>query len=179
MPTAVLDPRSGTARGLRALVLSVVAVLVAGTAHTFADGCLDAPGLVLALGACWPAAVALLGRRRRLPALLAFVVGAQVVTHVVVGLTCGGVEATSLRVLAVHALGVVVTTALLARTDTALWAVDALRRAVARVLMPVTVDVPVVPRARTSRPTHRLHARWLVSPRVLRGPPSGLLPSTP
>jgi hypothetical protein len=160
-------------------VLSLVAVLVAGIAHTLADGCLDPDGLLLALGACWPGAVAVLGRERRLPALLTWVVGAQVVTHVVVGLTCGGtVEATSGRSLAVHVAAVVVTTAVLARADATLWAVDALWRAVARLLVPSSTDLPVVPRPRAVRTTRRLQGRWLVSPRVLRGPPSGLLPST-
>jgi hypothetical protein len=161
-------------------VLSLVAVLVAGVAHTLADGCLDAVGLALALGACWPGAVALLGRRRSVPALLAWVVAAQLVTHVVVSLTCGGsVETTSSRVLVGHALAVLVTSVLLAREDAVLWAVDALRRAVVRLLLPRAVDVPVTARPRTVRRARRLLSRWLVSPRVLRGPPSGLLPSTP
>jgi len=160
-------------------VLSLVAVLVAGTAHTVADGCLDAHGLVLALGACWPGDVAVLGRRRRLPALLAWVVGAQVLTHVVVGLTCSGrVEATSARVVAVHAVAALVTTAVLARADAVLWAVDSLRRALTRLLVPASVDLPVVPRTRVIRTTRPLQGRWSVSPRVLRGPPSGLVPST-
>jgi hypothetical protein len=179
VPAAALDPRRGTARGARALVLSIVAVLVAGAAHTLADGCLDVAGLVLALGACWPGAVALLGRRRSLPALLAWALGAQVVTHVLVSLTCGGtVEGLTPRALAGHALAVLVTSALLARQDALLWAADALRRAFLRLLLPLLVVVPVRARPRALRSVRRLRPRWLVSPRVLRGPPSGLVPST-
>jgi hypothetical protein len=166
-------------RGLRALVLAAVAVLVAGTAHTLADGCVDAPGLALALGICWPGAVAVLGRRRRVPALVAWTAGAQVVTHVVVGVTCGGhVHGVPARALSAHLLAVVVTAAVLARADAGLWAVHAVRRAVAQLLVPVALEVPVVPRPRAALRTPRPQQRWRVSPRVLRGPPSGLLPST-
>jgi len=173
----VIDPRSGAVRGFRALVLTVVAVGVAGAAHTFVDGCADLGGLALALGVCWPLAVSVLGSRRRLPALLAWTVGAQVVTHAVVELTCGGAgHATPLRVLAAHAGAVLVTTVLLARADAGLWVAHALRRAVGRLLLPLLVPVPALPRLRTPSFVVLLpRTRRLVSPRVLRGPPSALL----
>jgi hypothetical protein len=181
VPASVLDPRKGAARGLRALVLAVVAVGLAGAAHTFVDGCADLGGLGVALGICWPGAVVVLGRRRRLPALIAWTAGAQVVTHVVVELTCGGAgHATPLRVLAAHATAVLVTAALLQRADSGLWVAHALRRAVGRLLLPRLVPTPVRPRLR-AMPVAPLvsRTRWLVSPRVLRGPPSSApLPTT-
>ena len=173
----VIDPRSGAARGLRALVLAVVAVGVAGAAHTFVDGCVDPGGLALALGVCWPLAVSVLGSRRRLPALLVWTAGAQVVTHAVVELTCGGAgHPTPLSVLVAHGAAVLVTTLLLARADAGLWVAHALRRAVGRLLLPVLVPVPVQPRLRTPSFVVLLpRTRRLESPRVLRGPPSAPL----
>lgn len=174
MPATLLDPRSGAVRGLRALVLSVVAVGVAGAAHTLVSGCLDLAGLALALGACWPMAVVVLGSRRRLPGLLAWAALAQVVTHVVVEQTCGGTgHATPLRVLGAHAAAVVVTTALLSRGDAGLWAAHALRRAVLRLLLPHLVPAPVLPREQRPYAAPLVpRTRRLVSPRALRGPPS-------
>jgi hypothetical protein len=106
---------------------------------------------------------------------------AQLLTHGVLAATCGGpAHPTPLRVLLGHAVAVLVTTALLARADTALWAVDAVRRALGRILLPLLVTVP--PTRRVVRPrTHvrRLRALRVVSPRLVRGPPSGLLPLTP
>jgi hypothetical protein len=177
--TTWLDPRGAAARGLRALVLTSVAVAVAGSVHTYLDGCLDLSGLLLSLGLCWPGAVLVMGRRRRLPLLLGWVVGAQVVTHVVLTLTCGAAQTTPGRVVLGHALAVLVTTAVVARVDAALWAADSVRRALARLLLPLATAAPVVPRVaelpsvpRPLRPGRR------VSPRVLRGPPSGLVPLT-
>ena len=177
MPASVLDPRSGAVRGLRAMVLALVAVGLAGAAHTFVDGCADLGGLCAALGICWPGAVVVLGRRRRLPALIAWTTAAQVVTHVVVELTCGGAgHPTPLRVVAAHTTAVLVTATLLQRADAGLWLAHALRRAVGRLRLPRLVPTPVRPRLR-AMPAAPLvpRTRWLVSPRVLRGPPSSAL----
>jgi hypothetical protein len=172
----VIDPRRGAVRGTRAAVLSVTAVAVAGAAHTFADGCLDLLGLVLALGLCWPAAVAVLGARRRLPALLAWAVAAQVLTHVVVQLTCGGSPAVPALAVVLHGAAVAVTTALLHRADAGLWAAHAVLRALARLLPPTRVagaarTTPALP---LPSPVLLPQQRWLVLPGGLRGPPSSV-----
>ena len=173
VPATALDPRAGVTRGLRALVLAAVAVGVAGVAHTFVAGCVDLPGLAVSLGICWPLAVALLGRRQRTTTLLAWTACAQVVTHQVVELTCGGTgHAAPARALLVHGAAVLLTAALLARGDEGLWVAHALRRLVGR---PAPVaPVVVVPALRPSRPTHVTLPRsvLLITPRVLRGPPS-------
>lgn len=179
MPAVVIDPRSGAARGARALVLAVVAVGLAGAAHTAATGCLDATGLALALGLAWPGAV-VVARRRQHPAyLIAWVAAAQLATHVVMDVTCGGVHGTSAGVLVGHGAAGLLTTAVLARADDRLWVAHAVRRAVSRLALPRPLPVPVLvrPRVRPLRvPLPR--SPHLVSSPVLRGPPSGpvLLP---
>jgi hypothetical protein len=172
----VIDPRRGAVRGTRAAVLAVTAVGVAGAAHTFADGCLDLLGLLHALGVCWPAAVAVLGARRRLPALLGWAVAAQVVTHVVVQLTCGGSPAVPARALVPHAVALAVTTALLHRADAGLWAAHTLLRALARLLPPALgAGVrPAAPRLPLPSPAPLPQQRWRVVPSGLRGPPSSV-----
>jgi hypothetical protein len=177
---AVIDPRGGAARGLRALLLALTAVAVAGAAHTAAAGCVDLLGLALALGTCWPAAVALLGRRRRLPVLLAWTTGAQAVTHVLLATTCGaGWHVVPAPALAAHAAAVVVTTALLHRADAALWVAHVLRRAATRWLRRPTA--PVLPSLPRHAPIDLLQACrqiWQAPPRPGRGPPSVLLPTS-
>ena len=176
MTITALDPRGATARGSRALVLSLTAVAVAGTAHTLVDGCLDADGLLLSAGICWPGAVALLGRRRRMPALLAWTAAAQVVTHVVLALTCGGAHVAPGTVLVAHAAAVVLTTAILSRSDATLWTSHEVRRALRLLLLPQLVAVPSPRRPQpVVQDAHSVHARERDSPRVLRGPPAGLL----
>ena len=170
----MVDPRAGLVRGLRALVLAAVAVGLAGVAHTWVDGCVDGTGLVLALGACWPGAVAVLGRRQRLSALLAWTVLAQVATHVVVELTCGGAgHATPGRVLLTHGAAVLVTTGLLAHGDDGLWVAHALRRALALVRVPSTpaLVVPALRQAPAPAPVVP-RTTWVASTWVVRGPPS-------
>jgi hypothetical protein len=176
----MIDPRRGAVRGARAAVLSVTAVAVAGAAHTLVDGCLDLDGLLLALGLCWPAAVAVLGARRRLPALVAWAVAAQVLTHVVVELTCGGSPAVPARALLLHAAAVVVTTALLHRADAGLWTAHALLRALARFLPRALVVVPLPPTPLAPLPDAVLlpFVPWRALPRARRGPPVGRLLTT-
>jgi hypothetical protein len=175
VPAHALDPRAGAARGVRALVLAAVAVGIAGVAHTFVDGCVDPAGLALSLGVCWPLAVALTGRRRGTAGLLLWTAAAQVVTHQVVELTCGGsAHPAPTSVLLAHGAAVLVTATLLARGDEGLWVAHALRRLVGLPL-PV-VPALVVPGLRQPRRTDdtRPPAPVVVTPRVLRGPPSAL-----
>ena len=177
---SVLDPRRGLARGMRALLLALVTVGVAGAAHTYVDGCLDLTGLALSLGLCWPLAVGVLGRRRSTLALLAWTGAAQVVTHAVVELTCGGTwHAAPFQVLVAHGGAVVLTTLLLARADAGLWAAHALVRAFSRLLLPLLLPAPVVRRPLPAPSAPLLpRARWLVSVRALRGPPTSPLPTS-
>jgi hypothetical protein len=124
--------------------------------------------------------VVVLGRRQQLLALLAWTAAAQVVTHAVVELTCGGAgHPTPLRVLAVHAAAVVVTAVVLQRADAGLWVASALRRALGRLLLPLVVRTPVRLRPRRAHVAPLLpRTRWLVSPQLLRGPPSSAAPLT-
>jgi hypothetical protein len=174
---ARLDPQHGLVRGVRAAVLAVAAVGVGALAHRSADRCLDVPGLLLALGTCWSGAVAVLGARRRLPALLAWLVAAQLVTHLMLKLTCSspGALVPGPRALAAHLLAVVVLALVLHDADRDLWVAHGLAGALLRLLAPrLAVVVPpgapaVVPAAsRVPHPRATLHA----SPVVRRGPPS-------
>lgn len=172
-----LDPRHGLVRGVRAAVLAVPAVGVAALAHRSVDTCLDVPGTVLALGACWSGAVALLGARRRVPALVAWLVAAQVVTHLMLQATCStpGALVPGPRGLAAHLLAVVALALVLHRADADLWVAHAVLRAVLRVLSPrlpalVPAPRPLLVAAATTpwRPRSVVRA----SPVVRRGPPS-------
>lgn len=183
MTTALrLDPRAGLVRGVRAAVLTVPAVGVSALAHGMADGCGNLTGTLLAMGACWPGAVALLGARRRLPAVLAWVVLAQVLTHVLLEATCGPTVATGMAVLsgamvAAHLAAALLTAAVLQRADAGLWAADALLRAGARFvrsLALLTTDpvLPVVAPARCADAGVLLpRSRWEAAPLLRRGPP--------
>jgi hypothetical protein len=171
-----LDPQRGLVRGVRAAVLTAPAVGIAALAHSQVDTCLDGLALALSAGLCWPAAVALLGRRRRLPALVAWLVGAQVVTHVLLAQACHEPQQWSTSGTAAHGVAVLLTAALLHRADTDLWIARAVVRSAARLL-------DLTPRAtwrltspRRLRPVVQaavvLLAPHRSSPRVLRGPPS-------
>src|SRR4051812_43703548 len=87
---AGLDPRNGVVRGVRAAVLTVPAVGVTALGHSAAGGCTGPAAVVLAMGLCWPLAVAVLGARRRVLDLLVCVLAMQVATHAVLGWLCTG-----------------------------------------------------------------------------------------
>ena len=153
------EPGQGVARGARAAVLAGTAVAVAEVAHAGTDGCSSLVGLLLALGMCWPAAVAVLARRRRVPGLLGWLLATQVGLHVLLESRCeevlSGREALlahlavppSARVLVAHGVAVAVCAVLLGRADAGVWAVTALRRA-GRVVAPLTPVLVVVTRVR-------------------------------
>ncbi|MCW2600940.1 MAG: hypothetical protein JWM02_2769 [Frankiales bacterium] len=185
-----LDPRQGLVRGVRAAVLTVPAVGGAALAHSLADGCGSLLAMTAAAGLCWPAAVALLRGRRRLPALIAWLVGAQVVTHLLLEWMCPDVTSgrmglldhllmgLSPAMLSVHVGAVLVTAVLLDRADAGLWAADALLRAGIRALRVLAGRTrPVLPEpvwrgtSFVSRPV-RLHGLWEAAPLVRRGPPA-------
>jgi hypothetical protein len=84
-----LDPQQGLVHGVRAGVLTVLAVGLATLAHASVDGCVSMVAFVLAAGLCWPAAVSLLKAQRRLPALVGWLVLAQGVTHLLLAQMCG------------------------------------------------------------------------------------------
>ncbi len=170
-----LDPRRGLVRGVRAAVLTVPAVTTAALAHRSVDTCLELPGVLLALGACWSGAVAVLGARRRMPALLLWLLAAQVATHLLLQATCAHPGATlpSTRGLAAHLLAVVAVAALLHRADSDLWVAHALLRALRRLLLPV-VQPPSIPIRHVAAPPAEQHPLPGVpaSALVRRGPPS-------
>lgn len=156
MPTR---PDHGAVRGVRAAVLTAPAVGAGVLGHVLADGCADLLGTLLAVGVVWPAAVAVLGRRRSPAAFLAWVVGAQAVTHLLLELTCSSVRTgqmslvqhlvatSSGEMVTAHAVAAVLTAVALGRADAGLWAAHALRRAVRRLRVPTPIlVVPVLPR---------------------------------
>lgn len=161
-------------RGARAGVLAAASVGISGIAHGVAH-CTDAVGLALAIGVCWPGAVAVLGSRRRMPFLLAWLVVAQAVTHVLLTETCGGGSLMpDRRTLLAHAIAVIATAALLAHADAGVWTADAVRRLVALFVEPPLV-VPALARVRTpeTRTAHRTFRD--TPPPARRGPPLSAL----
>lgn len=176
-----LDPSTGVLRGLRAGVLTIPTVGTAVLGHAAVDGCGSVFAVLVAAAVCWPAAVALLGRCRRLPALVAWVVGAQLMSHVVLAALCGeGAVAQHVlsemtpAMLGAHAAAALVTGAFLARADAGLWAAGALLRAVGRLLRrgyapPPVVVPPCLPSA-PLRDCPRLPWVLLTQP-TRRGPP--------
>jgi hypothetical protein len=184
-----VDPGSGLVRGVRAAVLTVPTVGAAATAHSFVDGCDSVFALVVAAGGCWPAAVALLGARRRMPALLVWVLMAQAITHLLLEAMCSDVTSGHVgwvqhlttgvtpAMLVSHGFAVVVTSLLLGRADAGLWAADALIRAGARALRLgdalATPQLPA-PVRRIRRPALVLEpalSSWVVAHPSRRGPP--------
>ncbi len=147
-------PAQGSMRAVRGAVLAMTALAVAEAAHAGTDGCSSPVGLVLAFGLCWPAAVAVLGRRRRLPGLMVWLVASQVGLHVLLESRCeevvSGRQALLVHlsvppsggVLIAHGAAVAVSAVLLGRADAGLWAVDALRRAVPPLVPLAVVVVP-------------------------------------
>lgn len=144
-----LDPRGGLVRGVRAAVLTTPTVGAAVLAHATVDGCGSLLTIGVAAGLCWPAAVAVLGARRRLPALVLWLLAAQGLTHLLLESMCpdvvsgraglGAHLAASLTVpmLLAHAGAVLATAVLLGRADAGLWTAYAVVRAGARALRTV------------------------------------------
>ena len=166
-------------RGVRAAVLAVPTVGTAAVGHAVVDGCDSAFALLVVAGLCWPAAVALLGKRRGTSALLAWVVGAQVGAHLVLAALCGdgvghvlvGVSAST---VVAHLLAAAVTAGFLGRADAGLWAADAVVRLAGRALrLPRLVAPDVLPSRARRTPLLVPPVRgWVV--RALparRGPP--------
>jgi hypothetical protein len=184
-----LDPRQGLVRGMRAAVLTVPAVGVAALAHAMADGCGSIMAMLIAAGLCWPAAVALLGNRRKLPVLMLWLLAAQVVTHVLLEQMCS--DGTSGQVgpvqhltgglttsmVVAHVGAVLLTAAFLGRADAGLWTADALLRAGARALCATSaLRVPALPQQRPASPPVATsvvcpRALWETAVPVRRGPP--------
>jgi hypothetical protein len=185
-----LDPAKGLVRGVRAAVLTAPTVGGAVLAHAFVDGCGSFMAVFTAAGVCWPAAVAVLGARRRLPVLLLWVVMAQAVTHLLLERMCPEVMSgqTSLAdhllmgvtgpMVAAHVGAVLVTGLLLGRADAGLWGADALVRAGARALratrdLPLpALPEPVATSTTTVEDIPRPRGVWKAAPPVRRGPPA-------
>ncbi|MGZ6826538.1 MAG: hypothetical protein ACXVGH_07070 [Mycobacteriales bacterium] len=179
----------GPLRGVRAGVLAVAAVALAEGAHAVTDGCISFTGLLVALGVCWPAAVAVLGRQRGVLHLLGWLLGMQVVLHVLLESLCGEVVsgrepllahlsvAPSGRMLAAHALAVVLAAVLLGRADAKVWVVAALRRAGVLVVPLRVVHPPATLRTRRAvRDEVVVRSRWDGPRPSRRGPPALLAP---
>ncbi|MCW2674238.1 MAG: hypothetical protein JWP14_2827 [Frankiales bacterium] len=183
-----VDPRAGLVRGVRAAILTVPTVGGAAIAHSLVDGCDSVFALLLAVGVCWPAAVAVLGSRRRLPAFTGWVVLAQVATHLLLEAMCTDVTAgrtgwaqhlltgVTPAMLLTHGTAVLLTSVLLGRADACLWAADALVRAGAkalrllRVLVPPSLPAPV----RRTAPLLAVEfprSSWVAAQPARRGPP--------
>lgn len=183
-----IDPSRGLIRGARAAVLTVPAVGAAAATHSLVDGCASWVAVGLAAGLCWPSAVAVVGARRRLGTLLMWVAAAQVVTHLLLELTCPEVVsgqvslARHLRgsltpeIVAAHVTCALVTAVLLRRADAALWAAHKLLRAAWRLARAFMVPRPspvVRDRAEVPAPGVELVTDLWRAPRpVRRGPPA-------
>jgi hypothetical protein len=190
-PGLRLDPARGLVRGVRAGVLTVPAVGSAALAHSSAGGCASVVGIVVAAGVCWPMAVALLGRRASLFALVGWLVLAQGFTHLLLEWLCpdvvsghlGLVEhlttSTTPTMLTMHVVAVVLTAAVLGRADTALWTAKTLRRlaswavnlirALPSRTLPVLVGPPACPPVAVP---WTLRDLWKAPHPVRRGPPA-------
>jgi hypothetical protein len=183
-----IDPSAGLVRGVRAAVLTVPTVGGAAVAHSFVDGCDSVLALLMAAGVCWSAAVALLGARRRLPALLTWGVVAQIATHFLLEAMCTDVTSgqvgwaqhltagASPTMLLSHGCAVVLTSLLLGHADAGLWTADAILRAGACAfrLWRSVVLPPLPAPARRTRPVLVIDAprsSWAVAQPSRRGPP--------
>ena len=183
-----LDPTRALVRGVRAGVLTVPAVGMAASAHASAGSCTSLVGLGLAAGVSWPAAVALLGRRRSVLSLLAWLTLVQAVTHVILEQLCPDVMSGQMglldhllmgltpTMLLMHGGSVLLTALVLARADAGLWTARALIRAGARMIR--TIRLPkapavVVPRTRLLPVEPKpLIDLWKAPHPVRRGPPA-------
>ena len=153
---AALDPRQGCVRGVRAAVLTAPAVAAAGLAHSLTDGCGSLLVLLLAAGLLWPAAVAVLGARRRLPVLLCWLLGAQLLTHLLLVSACSDVTSgqegawqhlqagLTPATVAAHLCALAATATLLSRADAGLWTARALIRGASR-MWRLAVMLPAPP----------------------------------
>ena len=181
-----LDPRRGGLRAVRALALAAVAVGPASAAHAGLQGCVSLLGVVVAGTLCWSAGVALLGARRGPRALMAWLLAAQLVTHVVLESLCADAahgllahlaQSATPGMLAAHVGAALVSAVVLARSDEALWVARGLLRSLGRLLLPLLA--PVVADARVPRSV-RAEGRRLPSYLLClattswRGPPAGL-----
>lgn len=178
-------PDHGLVRGVRAGVLAVPAVGVAVLAHAVVDPCLSVGAVLAALGMAWPAAVAVLGTRRRVPALVVWLLQVQLATHVFLDWTCPDVtsgdstfaahllQGLTPGVVTLHVLAVLVTGLALGPADAGLWSAHALVRAARRFLAPVRMAVPVPALTILPLPVHPLPTRtvWTAARPVRRGPP--------
>ena len=172
------SPGQGLTRWLRAGVLVALTVLVSLTGHALAGGSVHVSGPmllgVLALGAACVAAAEV---RRSFPEILAVVVLAQPVLHLLAsmgghhgsGHAPAATGVTTGMVLA-HLVAAVLVSALLADADRVLWALTGL---VVRVLPPAVVPLPApAPQARLVRvPCVPLRSALRSAPRHRRGPP--------
>ena len=174
---------------MRAAVLTVPTVGGAAIAHSLVDGCDSVFALLLAAGVCWPAAVAVLGSRRRLPVLAAWVLLAQVATHLLLEATCTDVTSgrtgwaqhflagVTPTMLMSHGIAVVLTSVLLGRADAGLWAADALVRAGTKALrlLRLLVPPPLLPApVRRTAPVLAVEfprSSWVAAQPARRGPP--------
>lgn len=172
-----LDPLRADVRAVRAGVLAAPAVVSAALAHGEAGGCEGALALVLATALCWCGAVAALTRRRSAAALLGWLLGAQVVTHVVVELFCGATSPAqhlahglTSRMLLTHLVAAALAAPVLARADAGLWLTRVLLRAVRR-RRPAVVRAVVVPDRPVASPVPVLVSLVTSAPVGRRGPP--------
>lgn len=178
-PDAVHPLGQGPTRWLRAGVLVALTVLVSLGGHALAGGTVHVSGpMVLGVLALGAACVAAAEVRRSFPEILAVVLLAQPVLHLLASMgghqhgagnptTAGGV---STGMLLAHLAASVLVSALLADADRVLWALAGL---VVRVLPPAAAPVPVpaagVPVVRV--PCVPLPLALRSAPRRRRGPP--------
>lgn len=168
----------GPTRWLRAGVLVALTVLVSLGGHALAGGTVHVSGpMVLGVLALGAACVAAAEVRRSFPEILAVVLLAQPVLHLLASMGGhqhgGGQPATagvSAAMVLAHVGASVLVSALLADADRVLWALAGL---VVRVLPPAVAPVPVpaaeVPVVRA--PCVRLPLALRSAPRRRRGPP--------
>ena len=172
-----MRPATNGWHAARAGVLSVTCTALAVAAHALSAGCVDAVGFALVLVAVLPASWVVTARQQSAPALLAWLVGAQVAAHLIQAGACGDrlLDRTP-QALGVHALAVLLTAGLLHVADAALWTagrlLEATRRRL-RVLVAAPAGVPARPGlAGVVQPTPTVRPRLrTASPAVRRGPP--------
>ena len=178
--TAALAPQHGVLRTLRGSGLAAVNTVLAVAAHMAGGGGSPDGALTLLLTLAVAAAGTTLADRRRGPlALLGAVAITQVVLHLLLdglgGHHPGTVPAPSgVAMTVAHAAAVVVTAALLAGAESALFAVAGVLRRIVRALPPQPAPVPAAelgapPPATTPLPVALQRLLRRVMPR--RGPP--------
>ncbi len=160
---------------VRATLLTLPAVGTASLAHLYVDGCVEVGALLLAVAATWTSAAAVVSGRRSTGLLLAWILGAQVATHLLLAAQCDGI-AHALAVpgagmIGVHLLTAALVAPVLARREAGL---ATARRIVTRWqrTSPAAHPRPWQPAlaaGSTPRPTSRT-----VHDASRRGPPRGL-----